>query len=456
MGKQKNIRLILYYIVSYIIYRLTLDCSYVYAIAPYFEYQHFVVVKDVGNYVFSLVWLVLISLFDYRLHKCVRPSSSFMWFFDLLFFVPLTSMAGLAGFSKLFIVYAFVFWVLSALFYDTLPRYRKRFSPGAKKTPDIVLIILGTVVVINFFITVYYNGFKIKFDLEDIYDIRLGVREMHLPTIVGYIKPMATQFLIILLCLSIIHKQYLFTAILTVIQLSSFAFGALKVDLFILLAAFAIGFFYNERRRIYIPVLLIASNIVVIIENNLVGFSSVAAIFHRRMLYMPSLLSSEYFSFFSTHEALYLRDSFLRFFGLSTPYSMEAARLIGYELYDSVDMNANTGIVGDDFAQLRWYALLVYPFLRVKLLQVFDYCSRGLNEKVLFLLAFSFSLSFISGSLFSILLTGGFIAVCIVLYLWRHSYRRKRRVIKIKKYKNNEKQVAIENQGGLGALTFIK
>ena len=444
MGKRKNNWLILYYIVTYIIYRLTLDVTYVYAVAPFYEYQHFVVVKNVGYYCFSFIWLLLLSLFDYKLHNSLRPSSSLMWFIDLLFFVPLTSMVGLAGFSALFVVYVFCFWCLLALFYGTLPPYKKKFYLNmSKRPPRSIVIILSAIVLINFLITIYYNGFKIKFDLADVYDIRLGVRDMHLPTIVGYIKPLATQFLIILLCICIIHKKYLLMILLTVVQLSNFAFGASKVDLFILLATYLIGFFYKDKYRLLLPLVLIASNLIVFAETRFTDFSTIAALFHRRMLFMPPLLSSEYFSFFSSHEALYLRDSFLRFFGFSTPYSLEGARLIGYELYDSLDMNANTGIVGDDFAQLRWFSLLVYPLLRVKIMQVFDSCSCGLNDRVLFLITFSFSLSFISGSLFSILLTGGFIAVCLVLYLWKRSYRKKIRTKRIKKNKLINNQVGV-------------
>lgn len=419
MTKRYDLRMMLYFFAIYILYRLTLDYIYVAAVEPFFEYQHFEVVNNIGNYIFSFIWLGLICLFDYRLFKSLRPSASFMWFLDLLYFVPLTSMVGIAGYEHDFVAYGFLFWLLFSIFYRLLPSYSYKESQKIVNTPKSVIAILGVVVFINFIITIYYNGFQIKFDLTDVYDIRMDVRDMHLPTIVGYIKPMATQFLMILMCICIIQKKYTYVFALVFVQLMNFAFGALKSDLFILLAVFAIGFFYKEKHRKLIPLVFLSANLIAIVEFYILGFSTIATLFQRRMMFMPSLLSSEFFSFFSTHEALYLRDSFLRVFGFSTPYSMEGPRLIGYELYGSQDMNANTGIVGDDFAQLRWIAVLVYPFLRVKILQAFDYCAKGINYKVLFLLAFSFSLAFISGSLFSILLTGGFIAVCLVLYLWR-------------------------------------
>lgn len=409
----------LFFLIIYFLYRVTLDILYTTAVVPFFEYQHFEVVTNSGNYIFSFLWLILICFFDFQLYKNVRPSASMIWFLDLFFFIPMSSMAGVAGYEQSFIAYGFIYWILFAFFYKILPVYSCKESHIVKSVPKDVILILTVVVFINFLVTIYYNGFQIKFDLADVYDIRLEVRDMHLPTIVGYIKPLATQFLMILMCICIIHKKFIYVIALVIVQLSNFAFGALKSDLFILLAVFFIGFFYKNKHRKFIPLFFLLANLLALLEFRLLGISSIATLFHRRMMFMPSLLSSEFFSFFSTHEALYLRDSFLRFLGFSTPYSMEGPRLIGYELYGSLDMNANTGIVGDDFAQLRWLAVLIYPFLRVKIMQLFDYCARGLNFKVLLFLCFSFSLSFISGSLFSILLTGGFIAVCLVLLLWR-------------------------------------
>lgn len=425
MIRRYNLKMTLYFLLTYILYRLTLEYIYANVVVPFFDYQHFELVSNTGNYIFSFFWLCLICLFDFQLYKSTKPSASLMWFLDLLFFVPMTAMVGVAGYEHGFVLYGFLFWLFCAFFYRLLPSYSRKKVQEVITIPKSVLVILIVVVLINFLITVYYNGFQIKFDLADVYDIRLETRDMNLPTIVGYIKPLATQFLMILLCICIIHKKYIYVIVLVIVQLSNFAFGALKSDLFILLAVFAIGFLYKEKHKILIPLVLIMANFVSIIEYNILGISTIATFFHRRMMFMPSLLSSEFYSFFSTYEALYLRDSFLRFFGFSTPYPMEGSYLIGYELYGNPDMNANTGIVGDDFAQLRWIAVLVYPFLRVKILQVFDYCAKGINFKVLSFLSFSFSLSFISGSLFSILLTGGFIAVCLVLYLWRKNGKKK-------------------------------
>lgn len=408
--------------ISYLLYRLTLDFLYINAINPIFDYQHFVLNINSVLYSISFIWCFFILLFDLRLYNSERPSAYIVWFIDLFYFIPLTSIIPLAGMSYSFFVYCFLFWLFTVFFYNNLPHYTKKLNSGEFSVPRPVLAVVIGIIVINLLVTIYYNGFTFKFNLEDVYDVRMSVREMHLPTIVGYLKPLASKFGLILLCVSIIRRDTIWIVALSIIQIMNFAFGALKGDLLILIIVYLVGFLYIPKMKKWIPFAFVLANIIAIIEYRVQGFSSICTVVQRRLLFMPPLLSSEYFDFFSAHEPLYLRDSIMRYLGFSSPYAMEIPRLIGYELYDSTDMNANTGILGDDFAQFRWLALLIYPFFRTKLMQLYDYTSNGINSKVLLFLGVSFSISFISGSLFSILLTGGFLAVCLLFYFWTYKF----------------------------------
>ena len=134
-------------------------------------------------------------------------------------------------------------------------------------------------------------------------------------------------------------------------------------------------------------------------------------------MYLPPLLTSQYYDFFSTNELVYLRDGILGKLGFASPYNELIPRVIGNFYYNSSDINANTGICGDDFAQFGWVSLIIYPLVRVWLLQLFDYVSSGLNMKLVLLISVLYAFSFISGSMTMILLTKGFLLVCILLFL---------------------------------------
>jgi hypothetical protein len=201
----------------------------------------------------------------------------------------------------------------------------------------------------------------------------------------------------------------------------NFAFGALKGYFFLLFIAFFVGLFYNSNRKIFIIYGLIAVNLIALIEYYLNGVSTISIVLHRRAFYMPGLLSYEYFSFFSDNTLMYFRDSILRWVGFENPYKMGVPYLIGDIIYGKPNMAANTGLLGDDFSQLGWLCLVVYPFLRVKLLHyTLDSIDNELPPQLMFLVCFVFALNFMSGSFFTILLTGGFIVLYLLLKI--HKY----------------------------------
>lgn len=401
-----------------LLYRLSLDYIYTYIISPVFEYSHFVLSFSAPFYALVFAWFIIITIYDYKLFIDNRPSSNLLFFIDVFYFIPFTSMASLAGFNPSFVLFGFIFWVLmSGIQLAEVSKKRNDAKVNGVLAPSsLFFTIAWIIVIINTIITIYYNGFHIKFDLSDVYDLRSAMRDLQMPGLVGYIKPWASKVTIILLLLYLERKHWAYVGVLSVIQLMNFAFGGLKGDLFTLLVAFVVGLFYINSRKRFILYALLLLNGVVLLEYSLTGISTVSILIHRRMLFMPCLLSSEYFTFFSSHELVVFRDSFLRWFGVENPYHIGIPYLIGAEFYDAPEMGANTGIIGDDFAQLGWLSLLIFPLLRVKALNWgIDKARAFMSDKLCILICFMFAFSFISGSFFSILLTGGYIIITLLL-----------------------------------------
>lgn len=403
-----------------LIYRITLDYIYVNVISPVWSYQHFY--TDINNtflYI-SYVWIFFMCLFDNKLYEDKRPSSIFLLLLDFLFFIPLSSVIPLSGMNLDFFIYCLIYWSLVALFQVYYLKKSPKYIPQStieNKGASLYFYIAAIIIGLNFLVSLYYFGFHLKFDLQDVYDIRYEVRDLHLPTAVKYLKPIASKLTLITILVVIIKKKYIWLIPLILIQLENFAFGALKSDFFALLLVFVVGFFYETKHLQYIFYGLIVANAIVIIEYSLTGVSLFSIIIHRRVLFMPSILSNEYFTFFSNHELVYLRDSFMRHFGLHSPYDLEVPMLIGREFYDSPEANCNTGIIGDDFAQLGWLSLLVFPFLRYKILTLYDKVLSPCEEKMIVYVSFLFSLVFISGTFFSSLITGGFLVILLLIYI---------------------------------------
>ena len=107
----------------------------------------------------------------------------------------------------------------------------------------------------------------------------------------------------------------------------------------------------------------------------------------------------------------------MRHFGFKSPYDLEVPRLIGREMDGNEEVNCNTGIIGDDYAQLGWLGLLVFPYLRYLLLRLYDKVMLPCSEKLIVYVSFIYVLVFVSGTLFSSLITGGFLIICFMIYL---------------------------------------
>ena len=409
---------VLVFSMAYFLYRITLDYLYVYLISPVWEYNNFVLKINCSQYLLSYLWLIAIIVFDYKLYRDTRPSSLFYILLDWLYFIPLGSISPLANFPMTFFFFAFLYWVYSAILQtNVLHKSTEYYKPDEKVDySSIALIIMSLVILLNFVITIYYNGLHIKFDLEDVYDLRQDMKDLNMPAIVGYIKPMATSVLMILLLASIIHKKFVLVIILSLLELVNFSFGALKSDLFILLIVYYAGFCYSSKHFIAILHVIIAFNLITILEFLIFQTSLLSSVIQRRLLFIPPLLSEEYYTYFSTHELYYLRASFLRWFGISNPYGVVPPNLIGSEYFGLEDMHANTGIIGDDYAQFGWLSLLMYPYFRFLFMKLFDFCSKGVSTKITFFVSFQLAYVFISTSFFAALLTCGSLMMCLVLY----------------------------------------
>ena len=86
-------------------------------------------------------------------------------------------------------------------------------------------------------------------------------------------------------------------------------------------------------------------------------------------MYVPALLDSYYYEFFSNNSPTYFaQDKILSRLGLKSPYSRPVSRVIG-DVYAN-GSNANTGLFGDAFSNLCNYSVVIYPviFLIAKIL----------------------------------------------------------------------------------------
>ncbi|MDM1460873.1 hypothetical protein HX065_12610 [Myroides odoratimimus] len=369
------------------------------------------------NIYYSLLGVCLTIFSFIRIDKKNLPSGLIMNLFNLLFFIPLYVLIAFKDMEEGFFLFVFLYQFILFLFYNF-----KSFSfrPIFPRNKDIFFWIVGFILVANFFITAYYNGFRIKFDLSDVYENRLAVRELSIPTILSYIKAASYYVGILTLMYALKKRNVPLILFVVILQLMSFAFGASKTQFFTIFICFIAFYFYTEKFKLWAPVALSLLLTLSIIEFKIFNGTSISDVWTRRALFMPGSISHDMYDFLQNpnNELLYLRGSIFRIFGFEDPYEAQHGfqRLIGQMYGGNEDTNANTGLLGNDYAQFGWWSLLIYPFLRVYILKLYDFCAIGVDKRIMVVLSIFIAFTYISGSFFTVLVNNGLLLVSYLLY----------------------------------------
>lgn len=388
-------------------------------LSPRWAYKGFVNEFSDGKLLLSIIGC-LFTIYTYiSIDKKNTPSSIVMNLFNLLFFLPLYVLMAFKKSAEGFFLFVILYQFSLFLFYNL-----KNFSfrPIFVKNKDIFFWIIFFILIVTLFINGIYNGFRLKFDLSDVYENRLALRDLSMPSILNYIKA-ASYFVGIIALMYALQKKNIAMIIFVVfIQFMSFAFGASKTQFFTIFICFIAFYFYSDKIRLWAPISLSLLLILSIVEFRMFNESSINDIWTRRSLFTPPNISHNMYEFFENpnNEFLYLRGSVLRIFGFEDPYAEHNGfqRLIGAMYEGNEDTNANTGLLGNDYAQFGWGAIIIYSYLRVFLLKMYDYCAQGIDKRIVMVLSIFIAFTYISGAFFTVLITNGILLVNYLLYCY--------------------------------------
>jgi hypothetical protein len=399
-----------------IIYKLSLDFIYLKAVSPFYSYAGMKLNVHFYKYIISTILFILLVKPIVTLYKQGNLSSLIILLLNLLYFIPGCTFYSFAGYSDNYFLFFSAYWILLMFLnrYITFPEL-KRFNYKSRKILFFSALIIVTVGIV--FISGRYNGFGMHLGLSDVYTLRFAQRDLKLPSMVNYFQPIAATLVPIAIVYCLIYKKYGWSIVLIILQLLSFAFGGMKMTLFFLFVAILAYNFYRENRKPLLVVGFIILNFVALIEVLIRHFSYVNTYITYRVLFVPNLISFQFFDYFSNHELLYWRDSILGKLGFASPYPFSVPNLIARVYSSEINGSANNGMCGDAFSNFGWYSLLILPFLIVIFCKFLDACSQLVDDRILLTAAVVFSMGFTNGSFFMLLLSNGFLFACILLYI---------------------------------------
>lgn len=397
-------------------YKIACDYAYGNIISVLFEYQNFRNIPT--NFTENFSWFMIISLSPLIINTFNKESlsSSIITILILVSLIPTTTLIAFDSTYKIeYLILMYLYWLLLLTANIYLPNIviNKGEIKGFRNAYKYITIILCATVI---FLSWKFTGFRFHFGLYDVYDLRAEAREYEVPLIIGYLSTFSDNLLPILLVYFLYKKKYTVALLIVVVILLNFGLTATKQILFLLFLAL-LGFFLVKSFkfiRLYIWAFLLLIY-VCICEFIIFGtyFISIFSIY--RIFFIPAKLHYVYFDFFSTRELDYFRQSALKYF-LNSPYKENIGFLLGdYDIGD-ITARANNGLFSDAYMNFGVIGILIFPIIVVIILKTLDGASKGLNERILFIVTSSISFVFLGLPFTTALFSAGIIVLILFFY----------------------------------------
>jgi hypothetical protein len=279
-------------------------------------------------------------------------------------------------------------------------------------------LVLGSVL-LSGMIIMLSGGLRLSISLDSVYDRRLDARDMVTSrSAVAY----GMSWLSSSIAPILIATGYLRGSVGLLIAgcfgaLCLFSFAGTKTDLFcplFLLLLFGIVRYCGSKFGL---VLVGASAVLVV--TSVIGFlffdiSFLSTYLVRRQFFVPALLSSYYWDFFSDHPRLYYSQSFLRWL-VSSPYDVPMAKLIGDVYYKSLDNHANANIWASAFANGGYAGMALVTAALGMLFRVIDSLAARSDWLLIATMCGMFGVTWTNGALETSLLSNG-VALSLAIF----------------------------------------
>lgn len=402
-----------------LVYRLILDISYILIISNVFRYEYYTLNPNASkifeSYSFLIVIFILIKT-SFKFKENILPSQFLLYLLFLISYVPFLSLYSLADKPRSFFYGATFFWILVTFINYIFTEIRIKQLRDSK---FIYLFLTMMANLIGMFLIFRYLGFSLNLNLSVVYDIRSRYIEARIP-FAGYLFTWLSYAINpIFLSYCFVNKKWANLMLVFFIQLILFSQTGMKSFLFVPFFVIGIAWLLNKRWRIayWIPFILSLLIVLGIFSYYIIGDVWISSLFTRRALYTPASLSFVYYDFFSKNGFTYLSQHHLFGSLLKYPYPLNPPHLIGLTYFNSPEMAANNGIIGDAYMNFGFLGFFLWSFVLVLILKIINSVSKGKDARIR-LGVFGVSMWYLlNGALLTCLFTHGLIIAILFTYL---------------------------------------
>ncbi len=350
-----------------IIFRISLEIAYGTLISVSFKYMGFSWAPTIIKYFESwIIYCILIFFIPKRLN---RISDLFLVIIMFNIITPILTFYALADQSR-----SYLYIVLLGYFFVSVTRQGKFF-----RFPVIVegrfisksIVILGVMgISVWFFLSGGVRFFNLN--LSKVYELRDMAGEVIRAGPMGYLNTWAYfVFGPALLTIALQKRSPLFFGLVLLLHLFWFGVSTHKIVLFAPTLVVSVWLWLRKTESLtWLPlsltIVILACMYMFFVFDTVIP----ASLLVRRVFYTPTLLTFEYYEFFTNNQWIWWSNSKLSFGLLNYPYDLNPADLIGR--WRGNEAHANNGFLASGYMHAGFSGVVLYGMLVGFLFRIID------------------------------------------------------------------------------------
>ncbi|ASI36431.1 hypothetical protein A0126_12830 [Exiguobacterium sp. N4-1P] len=389
--KSNNFKLFIYII----FFRITLDFLYVnvyYTESILLSRGIFNLEIDVNKLIVSYIIFLVFSYYVVNnimiMHN--KPSEIMFLGLYLMSFTPTVSLFGLANLSYNFISYFLIFWVIfsfaiSLMHKTFLSNTNKRKILKINDYQRYLIWIMTTAVflIMSLIISIKVNGLNLNFNLNsiDIYNSRSNFKEKQLNVIFEYFRNNAMYVIVPFTGVYAFKKKnFILLSLVVITQLFLYGIDNQKAALFLLPVSILAYKIYKNHMMEKVPLALFLLNILIYLEFTYSKTTFLVGNILERVYYLPAILSSLYYDYFSVNENVIPFSGVFNKLGWihNNNYGEGVPYILGGIYFKNPEISANTGMFGSAFSYGIQGVVLI-PLAYVMLFYLLNVASSGIE-----------------------------------------------------------------------------
>jgi len=387
--------------------------SYIESIVPYYGYYGFKFFAP--DFFISILNWGFFLICGSLLTSLVRRECVSAWIISLLFcisYIPCLVYFELSDKPFIYFAQLHTYWFLLIFFLSRLPVVKfssslnslSALSAGRRAIfGDFIIIILALYV---FVVKYAHNGFYIHLDIVDVYGLRAEASDKNLGLGANYFISWSCLAFTIRGVVAYNQSRYFILIFLIMMQVVIFSISAHKFYLFSLPIAIMASALYRRGSLLWVPFLIAASLLVGDILNTVADFFYLIFALAFRNMFLPALITGNFYDFFASHSPDYLTQSVMGRLGFDSEYTVPIPYLID-SVYGYGDASANTGLSADAVSNFGFFGVIIFPLMFSVTLKLLDSATLRVDLRNNLGIVIFFTIAFLNTAFFTALLTGG-------------------------------------------------